>query len=77
MALLQTLKSLINERLSVAAEEIFGTIGSIIAKYEDEAFHLKQEIDHQRRLHGWILNPTGKIINLMLINNPEFQSCLI
>ena len=66
MALLQTLKSLINERLSVAAEEIFGTIGSIIAKYEDEAFHLKQEIDHQRRLHGWILNPTGKMINLML-----------
>ena len=47
MALLQALASLVNKRLSVAAQEIFGTVGQMIAEYEDEAFSLKKEIDRK------------------------------
>ena len=57
MALLQKLKSLVNERLSAAAEEIFGTVGQIVTEYEDEAYSLKQEIDRQRRLLDMVLKP--------------------
>ena len=57
MALLQTLTSLFYGRLSAAAEEIFGTVGGILTEYEDEAFHLKQEIDHKRRLLDMAVNP--------------------
>ena len=57
MALLQALTSLVYGRLSTAAEEIFGTVGRILAESEDEAFHLKQEIDHKRRLLDMALKP--------------------
>ena len=50
MALLQTLKSLVNQRLSAAAEEIFGVVGRILTEFEDEAFHIKEEIDRKRTL---------------------------
>ena len=61
MALLQTLKSLVNERLSAAAEEIFETVGQIVTEYEDEALYLKQEIDRQSRLLDMVLNPYIKL----------------
>ena len=59
MALLQTLNSLVNKQLSVAAvANILGIVGRIITEYEDQAFHFKQEIDRQQHnadLHraGW------------------------
>ena len=56
MALLQTLKSLVNERLSAAAEEIFGTVEKLVTEYYNEAFSLKQEIDHKSRLLDMALN---------------------
>ena len=61
MALLQALASLVNKRLSAAAEEIFGTVGQIITEYEDEAFSLKKEIDRQSRLLDMVLNPHIKL----------------
>ena len=61
MALLQTLKSLVNERLSAAAEEIFGTVEHILTEYEDEAFSLKQEIDRKSRLLDMVLKPHIKL----------------
>ena len=61
MALLQTLKSLVNERLSAAAEEIFGAVGQIVKEYEDEAFSLKQEIDRKHRLLDLVLKPYIKL----------------
>ena len=61
MALLQTLKSLVNKRLSAAAEEIFGSVGRILTEYEDEALALKQDIDHKRRLLDMILKPEIKL----------------
>ena len=36
MALLQSLKSFVNERLSAAAEEIFVVVERIITDYEDQ-----------------------------------------
>ena len=58
MALLQTIvTSLVYGRLSAAAEEILRTVGRILAEYEEEAFHLKQEIDNKRRLLDMALKP--------------------
>ena len=59
MALLQTLHSLVNERLSAAAEEIFGAIARILTEYEDQAVLLRQEIEHQRCSLPMVLNETG------------------
>ena len=61
MALLQTLKSLVNQRLSAAAEEIFWVVGRILTEYEEEAFHIKQETDRKRRLLDMVLQPIVKL----------------
>ena len=61
MALLQMMKSLVNKRLSAAAEEIFGRVGRILTEYEDEALALEQDIDRKRRLLDMILQPEIKL----------------
>ena len=62
MTLLLTLKCLINERLTAAAEEIFGAIEIILTEYEDETLRSKQRTENQHspilddiKLHtaGW------------------------
>ena len=55
MALLQALASLVNTRLSAAAQDIFGTFGQMITEYEHEAFSLKKEIDQKSRLLDMVL----------------------
>lgn len=45
-------KTVVNERLTAVAEEIFQVFESAIAKYEEEASSSKQEID---RLRGLLL----------------------
>ena len=55
------LKSLVNERLSAAAEEILRTVGRILTEYEDEALGLKQDIDRKQRLLDMILQPEIKL----------------
>ena len=55
MALLQVLASLVNRRLSAAAQEIFETVGQMITQYEDEAFSLKEDIEQQSSLLDMIL----------------------
>ena len=59
MALRQTLRTLVYGRLSIVAEEILWTVGRILTEYEDEAFHLKQEIDCKRRLVDMALDRAG------------------
>ena len=61
MALLQTLKSLVNQRLSAAAEEIFEVVGRIVTEYENEAFHIKQETACRHRLLDRVLQPIIKL----------------
>ena len=76
MALLQTMKALVNQRLSAAAEDIFGIIERILTEYQEEASHYKQGIGHQQRLldtqrAGWFKNKTktnnGFNVNLLLM----------
>ena len=55
------LESLVNERLSAAAEEILRTVGRILTEYKDEALGLKQDIDRKRRLLDMILQPEIKL----------------
>uniref|UniRef100_A0A1A7WZU1 Zinc finger protein 146 n=1 Tax=Iconisemion striatum TaxID=60296 RepID=A0A1A7WZU1_9TELE len=50
MSKIELLRLLINQRLTEAAEEIFGVFGRTIAEYEEEIARSKQEIDRQRRL---------------------------
>ncbi|XP_074543768.1 uncharacterized protein LOC141803553 [Halichoeres trimaculatus] len=50
MSKIEMLRLLINQRLTAAAEEIFGVFGRAIAEYEEEISRSKLEIDRQRRL---------------------------
>lgn len=50
MSKMQMLRFYVNERLTVATEDIFGVIERTIAEYEAEVFRSKQEIDRQRKL---------------------------
>lgn len=50
MSKIELLRLLINQRLTAAAEEIFGVFGRTIAEYEEEISRSKLEIDRQRRL---------------------------
>ena len=61
MALLQTLKSFVNERLSTAAEEICVVVERIITEYEDQAFSSKQQIEQQQRILDAVLKPDIKL----------------
>lgn len=42
------IKALVNERLTVAAEEIFSIFEQTIKEYEEMASRSKRELDHQR-----------------------------
>ncbi|XP_042338454.1 zinc finger and SCAN domain-containing protein 21-like [Plectropomus leopardus] len=50
MSKIEMLRLLITQRLTEAAEEIFGVFGRTIAEYEEEISRSKLEIDRQRRL---------------------------
>ncbi|XP_075931731.1 uncharacterized protein LOC142931619 [Anarhichas minor] len=50
MSKIEMLRLLINQRLTAAAEEIFGVFGRTLAEYEEEISRSKLEIDRQRRL---------------------------
>ncbi|KAF3706859.1 GDNF-inducible zinc finger protein 1 Zinc finger protein 336 [Channa argus] len=50
MSKIEMLRLLINQRLTAAAEEIFGVFGSTIAEYEEEISRSKLELERQRRL---------------------------
>ncbi|XP_045914847.1 zinc finger and SCAN domain-containing protein 12-like isoform X1 [Micropterus dolomieu] len=50
MSKIEMLRLLINQRLTEAAEEIFGVFGRTIAEYEEEISRSKLEIERQRRL---------------------------
>ena len=54
MSSVQYLREFINERLTAAAEEIFGVFTETIVKYEEE-------IDRQRKLLDSVLRPELKL----------------
>ncbi len=57
MSKIEMLRLLINQRLTAAAEEIFGVFGRTIAEYEEEISRSKLEIDRQRRLLDLSMKP--------------------
>ncbi|XP_041810707.1 histone-lysine N-methyltransferase PRDM9-like [Chelmon rostratus] len=57
MSKIDMLRLLINQRLTAAAEEIFGVFGRTIAEYEEEISRSKLEIDRQRRLLDLSMKP--------------------
>lgn len=50
MSKIELLRLLISQRLTAAAEEIFGAFGRTVAEYEEEISRFKLEIERQRRL---------------------------
>lgn len=50
MSKIEMLRLLISQRLTAAAEEIFGAFGRTVAEYEEEISRFKLEIERQRRL---------------------------
>ncbi|XP_055019964.1 uncharacterized protein LOC129411849 isoform X2 [Boleophthalmus pectinirostris] len=53
----QTLRALVNERLTAAAEEIFGLFERTIAEYEEEVCRSKEENQRKQELLDSVLSP--------------------
>uniref|UniRef100_A0A672ZE42 C2H2-type domain-containing protein n=1 Tax=Sphaeramia orbicularis TaxID=375764 RepID=A0A672ZE42_9TELE len=54
----QMLRSLVEQRLTAAAEEIFGLFERTIAEYEEELCRTKEENQRQRQILDCVWNPT-------------------
>ncbi|XP_049923357.1 zinc finger protein 771-like isoform X21 [Epinephelus moara] len=57
MSKVQMLRSLVKQRLTAAAEEIFGLFERTIAEYEEELCRSKEENERQRKLLETVSNP--------------------
>lgn len=90
MSKIEMLRLLINQRLTAAAEEIFGVFGRTIAEYEEEISRSKVEIDRQRRLldlsrqpqisvqtnsSGEKLFPNRAERNTSILSSPNTSAC--
>ena len=56
MDLRETIRLLINQRLSVVAEEIFAAVERVIVDLEKEDSFLKLKIEDQRRIVELVMN---------------------
>ncbi|XP_068432477.1 zinc finger protein 599-like [Clinocottus analis] len=61
MSKVQLLSSFINQRLTVAAQEIFGLFERTIVEYEEELSRSKEENERQRRLLDAVFNQAVRI----------------
>ncbi|KAM6925820.1 uncharacterized protein PEZ65_009424 [Lycodopsis pacificus] len=61
MSKLEMLRSLVNQRLTAADEEIFGLFERTIAEYEEELSRSKEENKRQRELLDAVFNPEVRI----------------
>ncbi|TDH10084.1 hypothetical protein EPR50_G00071370 [Perca flavescens] len=57
MCKVQMLRALVEQRLTAAAEEIFGLFERTIAEYEEELCRSKEENERQRELLDAVYNP--------------------
>ena len=61
MTLRENIKSVIEQRLAVVAEQIFLAVERVLSDYEKEDFCCKQRVEDQRRAVDLMLNDhTGK-----------------
>ncbi|XP_033491593.1 uncharacterized protein LOC117262646 [Epinephelus lanceolatus] len=61
MSKVELLRSLVCERLTAAAEEIFGLVERTIAEYEEELCRSNQENERQRKLLDAVLKPQVRV----------------
>ncbi|XP_029919569.1 zinc finger and SCAN domain-containing protein 12-like [Myripristis murdjan] len=76
MSKIEMLRLLITERLTAAAEEIFGVFGRALAEYEEEISRSKLEIDRQRRLLDLTVQPRVELRGAALLEQQEWSSGL-
>uniref|UniRef100_A0A672ZFL9 C2H2-type domain-containing protein n=1 Tax=Sphaeramia orbicularis TaxID=375764 RepID=A0A672ZFL9_9TELE len=67
----QVLRSLVEKRLSAAAEEIFGLFERTIAEYEEELCQTKEENQRQRQILDCVWNPR------VLLHKTDVQQLLV
>ncbi|XP_032363686.1 golgin subfamily A member 6-like protein 7 [Etheostoma spectabile] len=61
MCKVQMLRALVEQRLTAAAEEIFGLFERTIAEYEEELCRSKEENERQRELLDAVFNPQLRV----------------
>uniref|UniRef100_A0A8C9XT06 C2H2-type domain-containing protein n=1 Tax=Sander lucioperca TaxID=283035 RepID=A0A8C9XT06_SANLU len=83
MCKVQMLRALVEQRLTAAAEEIFGLFERTIAEYEEELCRSKEENERQRELLDAVYNPQlrlhrADVEQLLVVKEefpPEQQEC--
>uniref|UniRef100_A0A8C9XQ29 C2H2-type domain-containing protein n=1 Tax=Sander lucioperca TaxID=283035 RepID=A0A8C9XQ29_SANLU len=83
MCKVQMLRALVEQRLTAAAEEIFGLFERTIAEYEEELCRSKEENERQRELLDAVYNPQLRLhradVEQLLVAKeevpPEQQEC--
>ncbi|XP_045077589.1 uncharacterized protein LOC123491320 isoform X2 [Coregonus clupeaformis] len=84
MAKISLLRVLLNERLTAAADEIFGAVEKTVAEYQEEITRSKEENEKLRRLLDIVLKPVIKLYRADLQQrtlpvsekvHPEQQHC--
>ncbi|XP_029009201.1 zinc finger protein OZF-like [Betta splendens] len=61
MTNLEMLRVLVNERLTAAADEIFGLFAQTVGEYEDQLYRLKQENERQSKLLHVVFTPEVRL----------------
>ncbi|XP_059205827.1 oocyte zinc finger protein XlCOF8.4-like isoform X1 [Centropristis striata] len=78
MSKVQTVRALVEQRLTAAAEEIFGLFERTIAEYEEELCRSKEKNERQQKLLDAVFNPQLQLhradIQQLLVVKEEFPS---
>lgn len=61
MSKIQMLRVFLNQRLTVAAEEIFGAVEKTIAEYQEEVSRSKEENDRLQNILDIVIKPEIKL----------------
>ena len=77
MCKVQMLRALVEQRLTAAAEEIFGLFERTIAEYEEELCRSKEENERQRELLDAVYNPQLRLHRAGLVIKPSVDLSLL
>ncbi|XP_029907636.1 zinc finger protein OZF-like [Myripristis murdjan] len=74
MSRLQELRSLVQQRLSAALDDVFGLLERTIAAHDEELSHLKEENERQRKLLSEVQLHTAEFSQQLLVSKEEDPS---
>ncbi|XP_029931013.1 gastrula zinc finger protein XlCGF57.1-like [Myripristis murdjan] len=74
MSSLQELRSLVQQRLSAALDDVFGLLERRIAAHDEELCHLKEENQRQRKLLSQVRPHTAEFSQQLLVSKEEDPS---